>query len=380
MKDREGMEQGTDRDETSDRVSPADGEGRGAAEWFLAIQAESDPDPQTVQAWLQWMDASEDNRRAFEDIAYVWQRTPSAVMPRATGPAADEDYDGALSVAEWRARTSGRLEPVRATQTARQAPERRRRFSARAAIAAAASFGAVALLLHWATRPVAIQEGAFSTGTNEQRQLSLADGSEVTLGAHSRLVVRLDGRTRDLRLESGEAYFSVRKDPQRPFVVTALDSAITAVGTAFNVRAVQDRVTVTVSEGRVTAGESLLERGEQITLTQGAAGTPRPEIRRRVDAEESTRWREGWLVYREEPLRYVMADIARYTKVPLTMSDSAAEVRFSGTVFKDNIEEWIAALPNVVAVSVRREGEGFRIVERAGAAKAGGDAGFPGVP
>jgi transmembrane sensor len=179
---------------------------------------------------------------------------------------------------------------------------------------------------------------------------------------------------RRIRLESGEAYFSVQKDPLRPFTVVAFEGAITALGTAFNVRTTGDRVTVTVTEGSVQVGDTgpsqrpdtapprVIKRGQQLSYTTNKA-LPSFEASQvaAVDVRESARWREGWLVYRDEPLKYVMADIGRYTDLAISVDDSARALQFSGAVSKNRIGEWIAALPEVAPVTVRREGDSFHI-------------------
>lgn len=331
---------------------------RGAAEWFLTIRAEKEPDPETLQDWLRWLEASEQNRQDFEDIAQVWNATPYAVIARPDAALTDEDYDGSMPIAEWRA--SKRTADVAVARKGRQ-------LRPLLAIAASLALVAVGLVSYRTFMP--IERGEFVTGTGEQRQLTLADGSQITLGAHSRLNIDLSGQRRTVRLQAGEAYFSVHKDALRPFVVEALESTITAVGTAFNVRAVEERLTVTVSEGRVKVADlqapasvevGLLGRDEQLTYEPGTV-RPRTASIKPVDANDSTRWREGWLIYRDEPLRYVIADISRYTDLEIEVADSAADAHFSGAVSKDDIDEWLVALPDVIAVTVTPTGEGFRI-------------------
>jgi transmembrane sensor len=347
---------------------------RGAAEWFLAIQSEQELEPETLQAWLRWLEASEENRQAFEEIAQVWNSTPYAVIARPVTTGTDEGYDGSIAIAEWIASKHG---PRSATASASVA-RKRSRLRPWLAIAASVSFVAVGFVSYRLFAPIV--QGEFVTGTGEQRQLKLADGSSITLGAHSRLSVDLTGDQRQVRLQAGEAYFSVHKDARRPFVVVALTSAITAVGTAFNVRAIEDRLTVTVSEGRVKVAKlqthsqaagaittrasiGMLDRGEQLTYTQGTTQGEAASIKP-VDANDSARWREGWLIYRDEPLKYVIADIARYTDIKIEVTAAAAGARFSGAVSKDDIDEWILALPDVIAVSVTPSRDGFTISGR----------------
>src|SRR5260370_1274200 len=84
---------------------------------------------------------------------------------------------------------------------------------------------------------------------------------KATCGADFRLGDRRGG----VRLTRGEAHLAVAKDSSRPFIVTAGGVSVRAVGTAFNVRRVEQRVEVFVTEGKVridsaAKGESLLPR------------------------------------------------------------------------------------------------------------------------
>lgn len=361
-------------DRDADEAFP---ERRGPAEWFLAIHAAADPTPQTVQSWLKWLDASPDNRQAFEELVEIWDKTPAAVIATSANEPGFDEYDGSVPVAQWRARAS------RAG-----ADPRRPRWLA---LAATLVLGTAAAVLYSSSQSHAITRGNFSTRIGEQRQLRLADDSTVTLGPGSSLSVDLTAKARDLRLSGGEAYFSVARDPTRPFTVHALNGAITAVGTAFDVRASEDRVTVIVTEGRIALTETgvagdanvsdvgvirvtgvqaapvrtLVGLGEQISYSP-VSRTARIQTSpiQRVNTDDAVHWREGWLVYRNEPLRYVVADIARYTDLKFQLSPAAANIQFSGAVHRDKIAEWIVALPEVAAVTVTRDGNRYAIDSR----------------
>ncbi len=119
------------------------------------------------------------------------------------------------------------------------------------------------------------------TGTN--RDATLPDGSQVTIAGGSRLAARYSEKERGLSLERGEAFFRVKKDARRPFVVHALDATITAVGTAFNVRAEEGAVRVAVTEGAVSvdrmesgSGQDKSSRIENIRVTAGHLVTLQP--------------------------------------------------------------------------------------------------------
>jgi transmembrane sensor len=331
---------------------------RGAAEWFLAVHAAENPSTETVQAWLRWLDTCEENRIAFEEVSQVWQNTPAAVIARGMRHSSGGEYDGSMPVAEWRTRGRGRSFKNHAPRY----------------VLAAAATVLLAVALYWQSGLRAVSEGEFVTGVGEHRQLQLEDGSRVMLGARSRLAVEYSDTGRRIRLDAGEAYFTVHKDPRRPFTVEAFEGAITALGTSFNVRATEDRVTVTVTDGSVrvadkhpvqqpgTGAAQVLGRGQQLSYrTDKAQSSFEPSRVAAIDVRESARWREGWLVYRDEPLKYVMADIARYTDLRISVDSAAGALQFSGAVSKNRIGEWIAALPEVAPVTVKREGGTFSI-------------------
>jgi transmembrane sensor len=70
----------------------------------------------------------------------------------------------------------------------------------------------------------------------------------------------------------------------------------------------------------------------------------------------AARWREGRFVYTNEPLRDVLTDIGRYTDRPIVIADAGKiDVRFTGTVSRDSIDEWLESLPSVFPVSVKSD-------------------------
>jgi len=344
-----------------------------AAQWFFDIHDTADPTSELLHQWLQWMDAAEGNRLAFEAVEAAYYQTTADPSGAASGTreGPSEFYDGETSVAAWRA--------ARVHHSAR--PRRVLRYALAAAVVLLVlGFGGVQLVrarLHPAS-------GVFVTRTSEHMQLVLADGSRVQLGARSRLEIQFSSGSRDVRLVEGEAFFRVQKDPRRAFRVHALEGVITAVGTEFDVRTTVDRVTVAVSEGAVNVTGNTpamrdnrnsvssdtspsghmslvrLGRGEQLTFT--TKQTYHEIINAsvsQINPAQSARWRDdGWLVYRDEPLRYVIADVERYTERPITVTDSvAADLRFTGAVFKDSVVEWVQALPEVFPIVVNDSGQ-----------------------
>jgi transmembrane sensor len=99
------------------------------------------------------------------------------------------------------------------------------------------------------TAPATVERVAADEGTT--RKLTLADGSTVSLSPGSVLETRFDARKRELKLESGRAWFEVAHET-RPFIVLAGGGSVTARGTIFEVILGRDNgVTVHLLRGAV---------------------------------------------------------------------------------------------------------------------------------
>jgi transmembrane sensor len=354
----------------SPKVFYTEAQRREAADWFVVIHDEDDPKADTLQAWLRWMEADECNRLAFESVAHAWHATPAfsaLAMPSAEELRADR-YEGDQPVDEWLATHHPAMPDGEAPRANHRldfgSPAHRRVWLAAASLVALIfSLTAMNRYLNW-HRP---QTDDFVTKTGEQTEITLADGSRVCLGPKSKLLVEFTKERRNVQLPMGEAFFSVMKDHSRPFIVHSSSGDITAVGTAFNVRSVADHVTVAVSEGVViVAPTTQLEvreppavrvaSGQQLTFTareptKALAVTESPAL------GERARWRDGVLIYRDEPLRDVVMDVARYSNKQLEISDDAVgNLHYSGIVYQGAVDEWASALPESFPVKVISEG------------------------
>jgi transmembrane sensor len=84
---------------------------------------------------------------------------------------------------------------------------------------------------------------------------TLSDGSKITLGPHSELQYSPDfGNSKREVYLSGEAFFEVAKDAERPFWVVTGKLVTKVIGTSFNVKAydAENDISVSVTTGKVT--------------------------------------------------------------------------------------------------------------------------------
>lgn len=155
--------------------------------------------------------------------------------------------------------------------------------------------------------------GDYHTATGEQRTVALADGSGMQLNTDTAVSVTLTKDRRRLIVHRGEAFFTVAPDATRPFEVTAGGGTIRALGTAFNVRTDDDRVTVTVTEHRVrirTQGnhEAEARAGEQLIYrSDGRIGQVAS-----ADVTRALAWQRHRLIFENQPLSEVLEELARY--------------------------------------------------------------------
>lgn len=365
-----------------------------AAQWFLDIHDTEDPSLELLQEWMRWIEASESHRRAFALIESTWQGIPDSSLRKADpGPhrwPQDNGYDGSISVDAWLARRRRPLAEVAAP--ARRTTHVWRHKWLWFAVAATVVVVAVALRYTPLVRSGASPE-SFATGIGQQMQITLPDGSQAVLGARSRLTVAYSPESRNLRLERGEAFFSVHKNHTWPFRVHVLNDVVTAVGTQFDVRTINNRIDVSVAEGVVQVNADT-PAAPSFTLAQGSqtpqGGLQRVRVHRgetfsflsrredralasplvtQIDPRNAAQWQDGWLIYRDEPLREVLADVARYSKRRIVVTDPAAITqRFTGAVYKDSIAEWIQSLAKGFPVSVTERSSEFVVAPQQGPA------------
>ncbi|WP_334164678.1 FecR family protein [Phenylobacterium sp.] len=304
-----------------------------AADWIVRLQAD---------------DLTEADALAFD----AWLRASSAHV---------RAYDAALAV--WDEFGAGGAEVERALKPARVRPQPSRRFYLAAGAMAAAAAVAVVVAPGWRPEP---PPAGYMTANGEHRTIALADGSTIELNAGTRLSVALGRHERRVVLDEGQAVFDVAADPRRPFVIAAGDRMVRVVGTQFDVRRRDGRLSVTVAEGVVEvrpAGEAAgrafrLRPGQRLDHVEGS-----PDARVVAAApEEVLGWRAGRLVYRDRPLGEVVADLNQQFPTPIRLEDpSLAATPISGVLILDDQDAVIRRLALLVSVSAVRSGDGVTL-------------------
>ena len=199
---------------------------------------------------------------------------------------------------------------------------------------------------------------ALSTPRGKDYHLTLADGTQVWLNADSRIEFpeTFGSERREVRVQ-GEAYFEVKKDTQRPFIVHTDYFSTRVLGTSFNVRTYNKRdAAVTLVSGRiqVKAGEDtqVLSPGQQATL----AGTSLKV--QAVDTYPITQWKEGFFYFDNQTLFGIMQELSRWYKVNVSFDDtSKMNVRLHFVAERNkSLNEAVKGLNSMGVADIKIEG------------------------
>lgn len=310
-----------------------------AADWWVRLR-EPDAEGRHVEAWLTWIHEDERHLAAFERINELAERLGQ--LDQVSRQSLIKAFAGAAA----------------------KGGHHRAAWAVAASILVAVLAGGGYVAWMHATPEIATQ--VYQSGIAQNRDIVLSDGTKVALGAASTLTVRYAKDERDVALNHGEAYFEVVHDSRRPFAVDAGDVSVRDIGTAFDVRRTDQRVTVSVTQGRVAIAENRANQqdtleagaGERVSYDPQSAGMSVSSIA----PEQVASWRHDRLEFIDEPLDVVVANLNRYSEKPLHIADADLDkLVYTGSIRMDAIDSWVTALPDVFPLRVSKQANGITL-------------------
>jgi ferric-dicitrate binding protein FerR (iron transport regulator) len=208
--------------------------------------------------------------------------------------------------------------------------------------------------------------------------LDLPDGSKVWLNAGSKITYSNDfgNQKRELHL-IGEAFFSVKTNRQKPFLVFTSDLVVKALGTKFNVKAYPEEktITTTLEEGkvvitpikkssdkevielrpkevatyyRVKPKEEKVQKANPEKIESAAKETPTSNqfvVNNEIPTELTTSWKEATWIVESEPLDKFAILLERRYNVKIEFdSQELKNYKFTGKIQDENIEQIMKAV------------------------------------
>ncbi len=287
---------------------------------LLARYVSGEADAQQRAAVEQWADAASDNASELRRMRALWDLGAEGIA------APDLDVDRAWSRLNARMAAAdgrGRVVPMRAGSTAM-------RWLAAAAVVAGLVLGVRYLFNNEPLELMAATDHVRST---------LSDSSSVILSPGSRLSARMKNE-RHIAL-SGEAYFEVKRDEKRPFVVETEDVTVTVLGTGFEVSAydTSNSVLVRVRHGKVR----VVAAGDSVVLVAGgyARYNRTAHILERLAAPPAEVWGDRIIQFEQAPMAQVVQQLQRIFNVRLALANPALENCLLTASFEDEPIDYI---------------------------------------
>lgn len=222
------------------------------------------------------------------------------------------------------------------------------------------------------------KQNEIATRKGSKSRIQLPDGSVVWLNADSKInyAGNFDGPLRELQL-TGEAYFDIAKDKDRPFIIHTKMIDVRVLGTAFNIRSYpEEKATVTslikgsieVSLRNQADKKIILKASEKLIVSNNNAVLNNHDSLLHNSADEAeqpvlmlgyihasadsagagsleTLWVNNKLVFDAQPFEVVAADIERWYNVKLVIKNEQIKSRHFTAVFENkSLNEVMEAL------------------------------------
>lgn len=191
-------------------------------------------------------------------------------------------------------------------------------------------------------------------------QVDLSDGTKVWLNASSSLIYPtvFEGKERYVQL-TGEAYFEVAKDKNRPFKVKSGRQVIEVLGTHFNVFAYPDekKIQTVLLEGSIKISKGnkvrLIKPGQLATTIDSSDVISAVE----ADLEKSLAWKNNEFMFNGEDLESIMKSVSRWYNIEIVYRGNSGKTKYWGVVSRNqNLSAVLKMLQSAGKVSFSVEG------------------------
>lgn len=201
------------------------------------------------------------------------------------------------------------------------------------------------------------------TTLSEITKDTLQDGSVITLNKNTKLSYpeKFTGESRPVSLK-GEAFFEVKPDKSKPFVIAANDVTITVVGTSFNVKNYDSTTEVIVESGivRISYLNQSVElfKGEKITVKNNQPNLEKNQISNSL----YNYYRTGIIDCNVTTLKALIGTLNQAFEVNIVLAKPSLENLQITAVFEnENIDTILDIVCATLDLSVSNEGNNYLI-------------------
>lgn len=292
----------------------------------------------------EWVAASENNRKVFNDFKLIWDQSP--ITER------NVNKDDAFI------RLQNRIKNTPA------APRKAfiKKLKPTHWIGLAASVVLICTVL-WLTFNHVYDNGSVSfvriDSRNKVRTQTLPDGSVITLNARSTIIYphKFTSNYRPVSLQ-GEAFFKVAPNKEKPFIIRVNDVTVRVVGTSFNIKSRSGKTVVIVETGIVKVSKKQnsidLNPGERVTVTRSPGTLSKETIKGKLYNYYMTRQ----LVCDHTPLREVVQALNDIFGAHISIANKQLETLPITTTFQgQSLDEIVAVISDTFKITVVRKNQ-----------------------
>jgi transmembrane sensor len=199
----------------------------------------------------------------------------------------------------------------------------------------------------------------YETALGGHKVIDLADGSKIELNTNTSIRFAAGQSQREVWLDKGEAYFQIKHDAARPFIVVAGGQRVVDVGTSFLMRRDAKRLQVMLTEGRArlepTEPDShlkavVLAPGDVVVATANGIIFTKKQSSQIADL---LAWRSGLLAFDNTPLAEVATEFNRYNRQKLiVVGDNIRGIGVGGHFRANNVEAFKRIARNILGLHV----------------------------
>lgn len=343
-----------------------------AANWLLIIEEESPLSPQKAQALRDWTATSDVHKAVITRMSQTWNNMDLLSAMRVT-----PEQKSRFSFSAIKALLGDKILQSLSKQNNKPATNGYSLFFRFNMLAVC--FIACFLVFDFVGNSSEVYAPKYyATQIGEYTNHTLDDGSTLWLNSNSQVKVDYSDDYRRIALLKGEAHFEVTKDASRPFEVYSMNRLVRALGTAFSVQKLEDRIEITVSEGVVELaivddvfvlqpddlltstniklnkdevtvsgnepaklskyiGKLIAGQSMSIPVVSSARIEGEDNYVVHLDEDEMGRklsWLDGKLIFAGETLEEVITEISRHTSIKIDVPDSELKKLQIGGNFK----------------------------------------------
>ncbi len=280
------------------------------------------------QQLARWTEQSVENKKALEDYRQVWTLGDSKSFP---------DFDSVVELEKLESKLDQEDKKIKVLS-----PYRSLVFKVAASVTLLIVCSFLLYQVAFKTETIVKESGA------EKIQFTLPDGSKVWLNEKSKITYASDFNTERLIELSGEGFFEVTRNPDKPFVIRADKSEIKVLGTSFNVRAYENenQNEVYVVTGKVSLAD---DRDKIIILSPGEEGilNKKTDILSRSTETNPNHiaWKNKQLIFKKTSLTEVAETLEKYFQISITVKNpDLQKCRFTSSFNDPTLEEVIEAI------------------------------------